>query len=405
MLAVRHVLFVVALLLLCGIVPAVGAPTSNMDEVMNALETVKQAADTAEATVREAYEKAEDAKKKSEAALDAAMTVESETVALEKAVQPGVDQNKAADVKQKALKAMTTSQNAMGRLTQAAESSKLAEKAAQAAFEVTHMITEKVKKAMELLGDLAPQQVKDLLKLAKTSEAEFSHAVSNAASSSSLATESQTSATSVNKHAKQAVHEADEIKKVGDQNTDGVNSVRNKENIKKDAQLAAQHATEALDKAKKAENKAKAAFENANEAVQAFQQILDAAKNAVTAADEVIKQNSKGGAPSFTSQGGSDLSLQQNEQAPPAGDSEAAVVPNGLSSTEPTEATTTSDEHTGETSSPASDAPESPLLPSSSVVSAAMGGSGGTDGSGSAGWMCAPSLLLLLGALIGCSVF
>ncbi|KEG05545.1 hypothetical protein DQ04_20631000, partial [Trypanosoma grayi] len=462
MLAVRHVLFGVALLLLCGIVPAVGAASGKMNKAKATLSDVKQYIDNIKESANEALTKAEGADRDAADALSLVTTAQSDADGLEKDVEPDVDHNKAGGVQEKAQKAMTTSVTAMKRLTEAAGSSQLAKNAAQAASGMVQMITEKVEEAIRLSEGSVPPQVKALLELVKTSQAGFADAASNAASSSSDATDAQESAKAAGEQAKQAAHEAGEIKKVGDQNKDGVNSVRNKEKVKEYAHAAAQHATKALDKAKAAENKAKTAFMNAKEAAKAFEQIPDAVNNAVTAADEVAKQKAKGGASSFASQGGSDLPLQQDRkdieerpsvavnqeksegdapdfindghasrqhqgvskdkkevevpnntpvtaasqapagkndntltlppadapnaadaQAPPAGDSEAVDVPNGLSSTEPTEATTTSDEHTGETSSPASGTPESSLLPSNSAVSAAMGESGGTDGSGS----------------------
>ncbi|KEG05415.1 hypothetical protein DQ04_22231000, partial [Trypanosoma grayi] len=352
---------------------AVGAPPSNMDEVINVLESVKHAAEGAEATVRKAYEKAEEATKVLEEAVKAVTTARSEAEDLKNIVEAVVDFKSTNAVQPKAQKTMSTSTAANGRLIEAEGLSEDTAKAAQGAFDVMRKITGNVKKAMRLLGGSVPQQVQVLLELAETSQAGFADAASNAASSSLEASNAQISAKNINVHAEQAMDEAEKIKKSG-----GDNSARRgqtdiyKENVKDYGQLAAAHGKEAVDGAEAAAGNATTAFENTKKAVEAFRQILDAAKNAVTAADEVLKQNATEDAPSFISEGGSDSPLQQNEKAPLTDDSQTAAGADGLSTTESTEATATSVEHTGETSSPASGTPESPLLPSSSAVSAAM---------------------------------
>ncbi|KEG06229.1 hypothetical protein DQ04_15121000 [Trypanosoma grayi] len=204
-----------------------------------------------------------------------------------------------------------------------------------------------------------------------------------------------------------------------------------KERTRQDAWNTTHYARNMLEKAESAAQKAITALEKAKEAVKAAQRTLEAVEAARRVAQEGSKPTNTKLVKPQTIQGSTQPPLQDKQEANgeaatdalnegPEESVEVPVPSNGgheaerrrdepdglqaakqttvLPASEPADIAATSNEHTGEKPSAVNDKDDAPLLPSSSVVSAVMGGSGSTDGSGTTGWMCAPPLLLVIGA-------
>ncbi|KEG08701.1 hypothetical protein DQ04_06611000 [Trypanosoma grayi] len=418
MLAVRHVLFGVALLLLCGIVPAVGASTDKSNDLMAALRSVKEIANGARETVKEVRQIAEDVKKSADdvtKALDAAKTAKVAADALKQEGESGVNDDNAAAVKQKGEEAATHLKSVKTLLTLAVGYLREGDAASTAVHEMAGAVGTKVKGNLQFGDASLTEKVQLVAQHAETTLAALAEVRSKLGSSLEVLVAALKSSTKAESHAETARNAADLVVVVLTSNLNGMDTAGNKEEAKKHSVDTAQSASETLTRTETAKETI-ISLHDTTKAIAAAEEMMKSAEAAEKAADDVMEQHKKETLQSESIQEGTYAHpprIEHDNTRPVQDEMDQDDKNDYVDLGSRTEGHEAEQHQVKPDKKKAVEAPqnphvgasESPLLPSSSVVSAAMGGSGGTDGSGSAGWMYAPSLLLLLGALIGCSVF
>ncbi|KEG05963.1 hypothetical protein DQ04_16971000 [Trypanosoma grayi] len=294
MLAVRHVLFVAALLLLCGIVPAVGAAPRKKNEAKEALSIVKQYVENAKESVEEVYKKAATPKNALEEVLKAVRSAQSEAEDLKKTVEAGVEHDKATDVKKKAQKAMTASRTAKQLLIKLSESSNIVKVEAIAAAEIIMAVMEEATKVVDLPDSPLSEYANTVSKHAEVTRASLAEVKNGAESSCTESMAAQESAENAESNAKKAADHSELVEGIGTESADVMHTGFNKKEAERYAEVVANSAGKTLEKAQAAADKSTTAFDNAEKAFQAAQQMVAAVEAAEEAAENVAKQTQKG---------------------------------------------------------------------------------------------------------------